>query len=89
MTHDQAVAKFLASLVTVWHDTPREELAAIGSMTLMLDLGACVVRLAPTDDPEDEPAPVAASPRSPAWGPASAASLGREVRRIYECDAVG
>ena len=89
MSHDQAVAKFLASIVTLWHDTPRDDLAAIGSMSLVLDLGASVVRLTPTDDPDEEPAPVSPSPRPPAWGSAFASSARREVRRPCACGAVG
>ncbi len=49
MTRDEALAKFLASVITVWQKTAPDELRAIGSATLVLELGAEVV-VTPTAD---------------------------------------
>jgi hypothetical protein len=56
MTHDEALAKFLASVITLWQKTPADELAAIGPATLVLELGTARVTLAANDSESDEAA---------------------------------
>jgi hypothetical protein len=58
MTRDEAVSNFLASVLTVWHETPAAQLKAIGSATIVLQLGTATLVAAeqPEDDDEAEAA---------------------------------
>jgi hypothetical protein len=42
MSQDEAVAKFLASVLALWARTPADEIAAMGSVAVLLEMGSSV-----------------------------------------------